>query len=38
MRRTFTVIDIVEIRNHGYSGRSQAAAACSLGVDRRTVK
>jgi len=38
MRRTFTVIDIVEILNHWYSGRSQAAVARSLGVDRRTVK
>jgi len=32
------VIDIVEILNHWYSGRSQAAVARSLGVDRRTVK
>ena len=32
------MIDIVEILNHWYSGRSQAAVARSLGVDRRTVK
>jgi transposase len=38
MRRTFTVIDIVEIMNHWYAGRSQAAIALSLGIDRGTVK
>ncbi len=32
------MVDIVEILNHWYSGRSQAAVARSLGVDRRTVK
>ncbi|MGH3160238.1 MAG: IS21 family transposase, partial [Streptosporangiaceae bacterium] len=37
MRRTFTVIDIVEIVMHWYAGRSQAEVARSLGVDRGTV-
>jgi hypothetical protein len=37
MRRTFTVVDIVEIRIHWYAGRSRAQISRSLGVDRKTV-
>jgi len=35
-RRTFEVIDIVEILIHWYAGRSQHELAASLGVDRKT--
>jgi transposase len=35
-RRTFEVIDIVEILIHWYAGRSQQELAASLGVDRKT--
>jgi hypothetical protein len=35
-RRTFDVIDIVEILTHWYAGRSQHELAASLGVDRKT--
>jgi len=35
-RRTFDVIDIVEILIHWYAGRSQHELAASLGVDRKT--
>jgi len=38
MRRTFTVVDIVEILIHWYAGRSKAEIAKSLGVDRKTVR
>jgi transposase len=38
MRRTFTVVDIVEILVHWYAGRSKAEIAKSLGVDRKTVR
>lgn len=38
MRRTFTVVDIVEILIHWYAGRSKAEVAKSLGVDRKTVR
>lgn len=38
MRRTFTVVDIVEILNHWYWGRSKQAVARSLGVDAKTVR
>jgi transposase len=38
MRRTFTVVDIVEIMTHWYAGRSQHEIATSLGVDRKTVR
>ena len=38
MRRTFTVVDIVEILVHWYSGRPLAEVARSLGVDRKTVR
>ena len=37
MRRTFTVIDIVEILSHWYAGRSASEVARSVGVDRATV-
>lgn len=37
MRRTFTVIDIVEILNHWYAGRSRSEVGRSLGVHRDTV-
>lgn len=36
-RRTFTVIDIVEILIHWKAGRKKAEVARSLGVDRGTV-
>jgi transposase len=36
-RRTFNVIDIVEILQHWYSGRTKSQVAASLGVDRATV-
>jgi transposase len=37
-RRTFDVIDIVEILIHWYAGRSQHELAASLGVDRKTLR
>jgi transposase len=37
-RRTFTVVDIVEIYVHWYAGRSKKQLAASLGVDRKTVR
>jgi hypothetical protein len=37
-RRTFEVIDIVEILIHWYAGRSQHELAASLGVDRKTLR
>jgi transposase len=36
-RRTFTVIDIVEVLVHWHAGRKKAEVARSLGVDRGTV-
>jgi len=36
-RRTFTVIDIVEVLIHWHAGRRKAEVARSLGVDRGTV-
>ncbi len=36
-RRTFEVIDIVEILQHWHAGRKKAVVATSLGVDRGTV-
>jgi len=36
-RRTFNVIDIVEILVHWHAGRSKAEVARSLGVDRGTI-
>ena len=37
-RRTFTVIDVVEILRHWYAGRSKVEVAQSLGVDPKTVR
>ncbi len=37
-RRTFDMIDIVEILIHWYAGRSQNELAASLGVDRKTLR
>src|SRR3954454_20745413 len=37
-RRTFEMIDIVEILIHWYAGRSQHELAASLGVDRKTLR
>jgi DNA replication protein DnaC/transposase len=37
-RRTFDVIDLVEIYEHWYAGRSQVQIAASLGIDRKTVR
>jgi transposase len=37
-RRTFEVIDIVEILIHWYAGRSQNELSTSLGVDRKTLR
>jgi hypothetical protein len=36
-RRSFTVIDVVEILTHWHAGRNKAEVARSLGVDRGTV-
>ena len=33
MRRTFVMIDIVEIIEHWYAGRSKEEVARSLGID-----
>src|ERR1035438_4275815 len=37
-RRTFQMIDLIEIYVHWYAGRSQAQIADSLGLDRKTVR
>jgi transposase len=37
-RRTFDVIDLIEIYTHWYAGRSQVQIADSLGIDRKTVR
>ena len=37
-RRTFTVIDVVEILVHWYAGRAKVEVARSLGVDPKTVR
>ena len=37
-RRSFDVIDIVEILVHWYAGRSKNEMASSLGVDRKTIR
>src|SRR5450759_1801333 len=37
-RRTFQMIDLIEIYVHWYAGRSQAQIADSLGMDRKTVR
>ena len=38
VRRSFVVIDIVEILEHWYAGRPKLAVADSLGVDRKTIR
>ncbi len=38
VRRKFTMIDIVEILEHWYSGRSIVKMASSLGVDAKTIR
>lgn len=38
MRRTFVMIDIVEIVEHWYTGRSKEEVARSLGIDSKTVR
>lgn len=37
-RRTFTVVDVVEILMHWYAGRPKVEVARSLGVDAKTVR
>ena len=37
-RRTFTVVDVVEILTHWYAGRAKVEVARSLGVDPKTVR
>jgi transposase len=37
-RRTFTMVDLVELYTHWYAGRSITEVADSLGVDRKTVR
>ena len=38
VRRSFEVIDIVEILEHWYAGRPKLVVAQSLGVDRKTLR
>jgi len=37
-RRSFEMVDLIEIYVHWYAGRSQVQIAQSLGVDRKTVR
>jgi len=37
-RRTFEMIDVVEILQHCHAGRAKAEVAASVGVDRGTVR
>jgi transposase len=37
-RRTFDMIDLVEVYEHWWAGRSQVMIAASLGIDRKTVR
>src|SRR5690349_13170174 len=37
-RRTFTMVDLIELYVHWYAGRSKTALAESLGLDRSTVR
>jgi predicted transcriptional regulator len=38
VRRSFAVIDIVEVLEHWHAGRPKAVVADSLGVDRKTIR
>src|SRR3954466_7956473 len=37
-RRTFTVIDVVEVLQHWHAGRPKSVVASSLGIDPKTVR
>jgi transposase len=37
-RRTFTMVDLIELYVHWYAGRSKSALAESLGLDRGTIR
>ena len=37
-RRTFEVIDVVEILQHWHAGRPKSVVSASLGVDPKTVR
>ena len=37
-RRTFDVIDLIELYEHWWAGRSQVQIAASLGIDRKTIR
>jgi hypothetical protein len=37
-RRSFTVVDVVEILTHWYAGRSISEVSDSLDVDRKTIR
>lgn len=37
-RRTFDVIDLIELYEHWWAGRSQVEISASLGIDRKTIR
>lgn len=37
-RRTFEVIDLIELYEHRWGGRSQVEISASLGIDRKTIR
>src|SRR5690242_16142881 len=37
-RRTFEMIDLIELYEHWWAGRSQVEIAASLGIDRKTIR
>lgn len=37
-RRTFEVIDLIELYEHWWAGRSQVELSESLGIDRKTIR
>ena len=37
-RRVFEMLDLVELLQHWYSGRSKTDVAASLGIDRGTIR
>lgn len=37
-RRTFEVIDLIELYEHWWAGRSQVEISASLGIDRKTIR